>query len=259
MVENRPYDLWPLGLERAVVQSGWCRRKDNVVRDGTIQEAGSETWPGPPEVPPRQPPGRPSEPVRPGQPAPGRILPTWEETAPSSTGDGELVDRLLDERVILVNGRLDDALAERTSQMLLLLGRRDHSRPIELYLSCPGSELAAALSVAAATDLAGAPVHATVTGTLSGPGVAVLCAAAERTAHRHATVVLSVPRASDTEGALTPIATRAEEHALMVAQVIERVAAVTGRPTDQVGEDLRSGRILSAREAQDYGLVGDVR
>ena len=44
----------------------------------------------------------------------------------------------------------------------------------------------------------------------------------------------------------------------MVAQVVERVAAATGRPSDRVAEDLHSGRILSAQEAQDYGLVGEV-
>jgi ATP-dependent Clp protease, protease subunit len=51
------------------------------------------------------------------------------------------------------------------------------------------------------------------------------------------------------------VATQAKEHEHTVAQLVERIATVSGRMEEQVNEDLRSGRVLSAEEARHYGLV----
>ena len=220
------------------------------------------TWPLPPEVPrppyqppdrpPDRPPDKPAEPPPPQSPAP--ILPTWEEPDPDWR-ERQVLDRLLDQRVILLTGHLDARAAERTSAQLLVVDRTDQTRPIDLRLSCRESDLAASLALAAAIDLTHAAVHATVTGTLVGPALAVLCAASERVAHRHATFVLALPRARADEGSATSLAVQAEEHERAVTQLVERIATVTGRRADQVHEELRVGRVLDAEEASAYGLV----
>ena len=110
------------------------------------------------------------------------------------------------------------------------------------------------MALAAAVDLTRAQVHGVVTGTLSGPALAVLCAAPQRTAHRYATFVLVLPLAS-AQGPASTVAARAEEHRRALAQLVERIAAVSGRSEELVDEDLRSGRVLSAEEARTYGLV----
>jgi ATP-dependent Clp protease protease subunit len=222
----------------------------------------TDTWPLPPEVPPYRPPQPPpyqpeppTEPPPPGPP-PAPILPTWEEPDPG-WADRQILDRLLDQRVILVTGHLDARVAERVSAQLLLLDRTAHTRPIELHLSCRGSDLEASVALAATVDLTRADVHAVITGTLAGPALAVLCAAQERAAHRHATFVLSVPHGA-AQGSATTVATQAEEHQRMIAQLVQRIATVSGRPEGQVDEDVRSGRVLSADEARNYGLVSSL-
>jgi ATP-dependent Clp protease protease subunit len=229
---------------------------------GTATDTATDTWPWPPEVPrrphqppypPYHPPETPTEPSPPSPPSPAPILPTWEEPDPD-WAERHILDRLLDQRVILVTGHLDTKMAERASAQLLLLDRTDHTRPIELHLSCRGSDLEASVALAAALDLTRAQVHAVVTGTLSGPAIAALCAASERAAHRHATFVLDLPHPS-AQGSATTVATQAEEHQRAVAQLVERIATVSGRAEELVDEDLRSGRVLSAEEARSYGLV----
>jgi ATP-dependent Clp protease protease subunit len=223
----------------------------------------TDTWPLPPEVPPYRPPQPPpyqpseppSEPPPPGPP-PTPILPTWEEPDPG-WADRQILDRLLDQRVILVTGHLDAAVAQRVSAQLLLLDRTDHTRPIEVHLSCRGSDLEASVALAATVDLIRADVRAVVTGTLSGPALAVLCATQERAAHRHAAFVLAVPHAS-AQGSATTVAGQAEEHQRMIAQLVQRVSTSSGRPEAQVDEDLRSGRVLNAEQARTYGLVSSV-
>jgi hypothetical protein len=38
-----------------------------------------------------------------------------------------------------------------------------------------------------------------------------------------------------------------------------RLAQLTGRPAEEIAEDMRRGRYLDAREALDYGLIDEIR
>lgn len=206
------------------------------------------TWPWPPEVPPHQPPW----PTQPPAPGPVPILPSWEE----HSLERDISDRLLEKRVIVVGGRLDDALANRATEQLLLLGRGD-DRPIEVHLACPDAELDPSLALADAVELIEAPVHAVVRGILRGPAVAVLCAAVKRAAHRHTMVVLTLPTGS-AEGTATELDLLAEQHERQVGRLSDWIAQVTGRRVAEVAADLRSGRVLSAEQALDYGLFDEL-
>lgn len=211
----------------------------------------------PPEVPPFRPPTPPGEPPPgpervPPQPVP--ILPTWEEPEPRAW-ERDVAERLLEQRVVIAGGRLDQVLADRVTAQLLLLGRS--AEPVELHLSCPASDLTAALGLADAVDLLAAPVHVVVRGTLRGPAVAVLCAGRHRVAHHNALFVLGVPVPSG-HGTAADLGRQAEQYERQVAQLRERLTRVTGREDAEVAADLEHGRLLSADEALGYGLVEEV-
>jgi ATP-dependent Clp protease, protease subunit len=202
------------------------------------------TWPPwPPEVPPL----RPSEP-----PTPKPILPSWVEPDPFRL-DRDVADRLLDQRVIVLGGRLDDSVANRVTAQLLLLAARD-DRPIELHLACTDADLEPSLALAGAVDLVEAPVHAIVRGTLRGPAVAVLCAAQQRAAHRHTMFILLLPQVS-ADGTAAELAALADQHERQVARLRDLIVRATGRARQEVAADLEAGRVLGAEEAKEYGLV----
>ncbi|MFG1911317.1 ClpP family protease [Kribbella sp. NPDC048928] len=201
-------------------------------------------------------PGGPWAPGAPGAPegprAPQPILPSWYEPA-SVTVERELADRLLADRVILIGGRLDDDLANHVAAQLLLLDAGSND-PVKLHLSSTDSGLDAALSVAAAIDLISSPVHVIARGTVRGPAIAVLAAAAQREAHRHTTFVLSAPQFT-AEGTADELAGYAEQHERQAVRLAELIADATGRPTDEITTDLDATRLLTAEQAKDYGLI----
>ncbi|MET9312379.1 ATP-dependent Clp protease proteolytic subunit [Kribbella sp. NPDC003505] len=202
-------------------------------------------------------PGRPwpKIPGVPGVPertAPQPILPSWYEPTSISL-ERELTDRLLAERVILVGGRLDDALANHVASQLLLLDAQSND-PVKLHLSAPDADLDAALSVAAAIDLISAPVHVVARGTVRGAAIAVLAAAAQREAHRHTMFVLSAPHFT-ADGTADELAAVAEEHEHQTARLRDLIAQATARPADEIAADLEPGRVLTAEEARTYGLI----
>lgn len=223
----------------------------------TVDETPVPIGSWPPEVPPLRPPVPPSEPVptrQPPAPAPSR-LPSWEEPDERLV-ERDVYDRLLEHRIVVVGGRLDDELADRVAAQLLLLGRS--REPVELHLTCPESDLAAALALADAVDLVAAPVHAIARGAVSGPAVAVLCAARRRLAHRNALFVLTVPAAPSGHGTAEQLQGLAEQHRRQTEQLLARLAGVTGHDLSDIEADLESRRLLTADEALDYGLVEEL-
>ncbi|TDO46766.1 ATP-dependent Clp protease protease subunit [Kribbella sp. VKM Ac-2527] len=210
-------------------------------------ENPTATWPPwPPEVPPLRPPERP---------APQPVLPSWLEPEPVGL-DRDVADRLLQQRVIVVGGRLDDSVASRVAAQLLLLDTQE-ATPITLHLACTDADLEPSLALAGAIDLVQAPVHAVVRGTLRGPAVAVLCAAQQRAAHQHTMFVLLSPQFSG-EGTAAELATLADQHERQVARLRDLIVRATGRTTQEVAADLDAGRVLGADEAKDYGLVSQL-
>jgi ATP-dependent Clp protease, protease subunit len=210
------------------------------------------SWP--PNIPPEVPP-HPEEPRRPWTPrpptTPGRpIIPSWEEIDVPDM----VAERLLDERIVNLGGHLDTTLANRGTALLLLLDRDNQQRPIELHLSCRDSDLDPALALAGTVQMVQAPVHAIVHGTLRGPAIAVLCAATERGAHSGAVLVLSLPH-STAEGTADQLAIQAEHHEHQTARLRDLIATATGWDADWVAAELRSGRVLSAEDALNYGLI----
>jgi ATP-dependent Clp protease protease subunit len=216
-------------------------------------EKPAATWPPGPEIPSPGPaiPPRPGVPPQPGV-APQPILPSWYEPMSISL-ERELADRLLAERTILVDGRLDDALGSYVAAQLLLLDARSNE-PIILHLSSTDSELDAALALTGAIDLISAPVHVVARGTVRGPAIAVLAAAAQREAHRHTVFVLSTPKVT-ADGTAEQLAAFAGEHARQLGRLRDLIADATGRSPDEVTNDLDPGRVLTADEAKDYGLI----
>lgn len=180
--------------------------------------------------------------------------PSWEEWGPLREYDVE--ERLLEQRIVLLSGHLNDDLANRTISRLLVLGRG--REPVELHLTCDRSELAGSLALADAVDMVQAPVNALVRGALRGPAVAVLSACQHRAAHHHALFVLSLPGTDVPPSSTTEVVHLSEQRELQERQLRARIVAASGRTDEQVADDLRTGRFLTAQEARHYGLVQEI-
>jgi ATP-dependent Clp protease, protease subunit len=211
----------------------------------------SSTWPplppNPPDPPvPRHTPWLPEP--RPTGPAP------VSASASMIVGTQDwLGERLLDQRVVALSGELDDDTVNRTVAALALLDATG-DEPVQLRLSGVSADLDTALPLLDALDLMGAPVHATALGTLTGPAVALLAVADRRVVGPHAVLHLREPaNGRGLHG--REVEAWAAEHARQLARLHERLAQACGRPVEEIAADMAAGRLLSAREAQDYGLA----
>jgi ATP-dependent Clp protease protease subunit len=184
-------------------------------------------WP-----PPHQPPGGPG-------------LPGWLE------------ERLFDQRIVMVRGQLTAETATGIAAALLTLDSAG-AEAIHLHVSSPGGDLSAALSVVDVLDALTAPVQALVTAEAGGAALAVLAAADQRSAYRHARFKLNEPRAAGVTGTADEVAAAAGQHLRELEEVVVRLAEITGKPRSRIEDDLSAGRRLTAAEALEYGLIGEV-
>lgn len=214
-----------------------------------------DRWP-PQTPPPSGPPEwRPPIPSDPATPPPSRlplVMPTPDAF------DTDLATRLLRRRIVMVTGRIDATVAATVTATLLFLDEDDH-RPIRLHLSADEADLEAAALIADTIDLLASPVHAVALGAVGGAALGVLSAAGTRTAHPHALFMLRDPQHNVALGAGDVDAGRAahiaDQQQRLLDRLHQRIADAAGRPVEQVAADLREGRVLTAAEAVDYGVV----
>jgi ATP-dependent Clp protease protease subunit len=175
-----------------------------------------------------------------GSPSPGR-LPGW------------LQEKLFERRIVFVTGRLDDDVAAQTAAQIMTLDATGDG-PIELYLDSPDGTLEAAFVLIDTVDVLHTTLRAHCRGQVGGPAIGVLAAADHRSAAPHTRFRLTQPTAQFS-GIAEQIAAHTQQQQRLLWSLHVRVAKATGRPAEEIAEDMRRGRCLDAREALDYGLI----
>jgi ATP-dependent Clp protease, protease subunit len=213
--------------------------------------AGS--FPPRPPMPPWRPgpPERPDLPPQPPRPNPA-IQPTrvWVE---QGEWPGRLYERLLNQRIVMASGWLDGEAATRLCAQLLTLDAEGEG-PIRLELHSLDADLPAALTVMGVLDTLRVPVTAYAGGRTSGPGLGVLASVSHRQAYPNAFFAMSEPKVSF-DGPVTAVAVHEEQVRAMLAELYARLAEVTGHEVDEIRDDARQGRLLTAEQAIDYRLI----
>lgn len=167
-----------------------------------------------------------------------------------------LRSRMLERRVVLVSGQLDQSTAARLSMELMTLDASG-DEAIHLQLGSPGGSLEAALSLMDVVELVGVPVRATCTGLVGGPAVGLLAVCSHRMASPHCRIHLAEP-AGTFAGSARELERWAQGRQDRWQLFCRRLAAAVGRPEARVTEDLATGRYLGADEALGYGLIDEV-
>jgi ATP-dependent Clp protease protease subunit len=165
----------------------------------------------------------------------------------------KLYERLLEQRIVLASGVLDEPAATRLSAQLLTLDAEGDG-PIRLQLQNLQADLSAALTLMGVLDVVRAEVQAFVGGDIGGPALGVLASCPRRLAYPNASFTMSEPRLRFS-GTATEVSAHEQQARRMVDTLIYRIAEATGREADDVREDARRGRVLTVAEAIGYGLI----
>jgi ATP-dependent Clp protease protease subunit len=167
--------------------------------------------------------------------------------------------RLLEARIVMLGGEIDDRLAQQVCAQLLVLEADNADAPITLYINSPGGSVDAGFSIYDTMCLLACEVATVAFGLAASMGQFLLCAGSpgRRYALRHARILMHQPHGA-LQGVASDIVLHADQFARMRHLMAERLCFHTGQPVERITADFDRDRWFTAEEALAYGMVDAV-
>jgi ATP-dependent Clp protease protease subunit len=171
----------------------------------------------------------------------------------------DIYSRLLKDRIIFLQGVVDDNSANLIVAQMLYLQFDDPKADIHLYINSPGGSVTAGMSIYDTMQYVTCDVATYCIGQCASMGAVLLTAGTKgkRNALPHARVMIHQPLAG-TEGTTTEILIHAKEFIRLKKDLNEILLKHTGQTLDRVEKDTDRDKFMSAQEAKDYGIVDQV-
>jgi ATP-dependent Clp protease protease subunit len=189
------------------------------------------------------------------------FVPTVIET----TGRGEraydIFSRLLRERIIMVNGQIEETMANLVVAQLLFLAAEDSKREINVYINSPGGAVTAGLAIYDTMRILPCPVATTCVGFAASFGTILLMAGDHglRRSLPHARIHIHQPLIQGgIGGQATDIDIQAREILHTRDVLNEIIEHHTGQSLDRIRRDTERDFFMSAVEAVEYGIIDEV-
>jgi ATP-dependent Clp protease protease subunit len=171
----------------------------------------------------------------------------------------DIYSRLLKDRIIFLQGVVDDASANLIVAQMLYLHFDDPKADIHLYINSPGGSVTAGLSIYDTMQFVSCDVATYCIGQAASMGAVLLTAGAKgkRYGLPNARIMIHQPLAG-MEGTTTEILIRLKEYQRLKKMLNEILLKHTGQTLDKIEKDTDRDNFMSATEAQEYGLIDNV-
>jgi ATP-dependent Clp protease protease subunit len=179
------------------------------------------------------------------------------------TGKGErsydIYSRLLKDRIVMLSGEVNDAVAATVVAQLLFLEADDPSKDIYLYINSPGGVVTAGLSMFDTMNYIKPDVCTICIGQAASMGAFLLAAGAKgkRYSLPNSRIMIHQP-SGGAQGQSTDIQIQAAEIQRLKDSLNQHLANATGQDVKKVEEDTERDNFMSAVEAMEYGLIDKV-
>src|SRR5215471_14459128 len=171
----------------------------------------------------------------------------------------DIYSRLLKDRIIFLQGEIDDYSANLIVAQLLYLQFDDPNSDIHLYINSPGGSVTAGMSIFDTMHYITCDVATYCIGMAASMGATLLAAGTKGKRHAlpHAEVMIHQVLGG-ARGAATDIQIRTA-HLLRTKKTMNEILArLTGQPLERLEKDTDRDNFMSAAEAKAYGLVDHV-
>ena len=171
----------------------------------------------------------------------------------------DIYSRLLKERIIFLNGQVEDQMANLIVAQLLFLEAEDPEKDIYLYINSPGGVVTAGLAIYDTMNFIKPDVATLCTGQACSMGAFLLSGGAKgkRFALPNARVMIHQPLGG-ARGQATDIEIHAREILKLKEMLTRKMAEHSGQPFEKVATDTERDNFMSATEAMEYGLIDKV-
>ena len=187
------------------------------------------------------------------------VIPMVVEQSARGERAYDIFSRLLKDRVIFLGTPIDDQVANLVIAELMFLEHEEKETDIHLYINSPGGSVSAGLAIYDVMQMIKCDVATYCVGMAASMGAVLLAggAAGKRFALPHSRVMMHQV-AGGYQGTASDARIALEEMNRAQDALMKILAHHTGKEVDKVTRDCDRDYWLSAKEAQEYGLVDAV-
>ncbi|MDY6012661.1 ATP-dependent Clp endopeptidase proteolytic subunit ClpP [Clostridium sp.] len=171
----------------------------------------------------------------------------------------DIFSRLLKDRIIMINGEINDATSNLVVAQLLFLESEDPDKDIYIYINSPGGSITAGMAIYDTMQYIKPDVCTICIGLAASMGSFLLSSGkkGKRYALPNAEIMIHQPL-----GGFQGQATDFDIHAKRILRIKDKLNQIlsenTDQPLEKIKADVERDYFLDADEAMEYGLVDKV-
>lgn len=171
----------------------------------------------------------------------------------------DIYSRLLEDRIIFLDGEINDQTANLVIAQLIYLEGKDPDKDIMMYINSPGGSVVAGMAIYDTMNYIKCDVSTICVGLAASMAAILLSSGAKgkRFALPNSEVMIHQPLGGF-QGQASDIKIHAEHMMKTKKTLIKILSENTGTPIDVIEKDTDRDNFMSADEAKKYGLIDKI-
>lgn len=171
----------------------------------------------------------------------------------------DIYSRLLRERIVFVNGGVEDNMASVIVAQLLFLESENPKKDIWMYINSPGGVVTAGMAIHDTMQYIRPKIGTVCIGQAASMGSFLLASGEPgmRVALTNARVMIHQP-SGGAQGQATDIAIQAKEILRIRENMNSLYSKYTGKPVEEIEKAMERDNFMTATEAKAFGLIDEV-
>ena len=189
------------------------------------------------------------------------VLPEFIEQNAQGSKTTNPYSKLFEERIIFLGTQVDDTSANDIMAQLLVLESQDPDRDITMYINSPGGSFTAMTAIYDTMQYIRPEIQTVCLGQAASAASVLLAGGTpgKRLALPNARVLIHQPAMEGQGGGqASDIEIQANEIMRMRTWLEETMALHTSKNVEDINRDIERDKILTAKEAQEYGIIDQV-
>jgi ATP-dependent Clp protease protease subunit len=179
------------------------------------------------------------------------------------TGRGErgydLYSRLLEDRIIFINGEIGDGIANVVVAQLLYLEGKDPDKDINIYINSPGGSVSSGLAIYDTMQYIKCDVSTICIGLAASMGAFLLAAGTKGKRYSLPNSNIMIHQVlGGAQGQATDVLIHAEQLLKTKRKLNKILAKHTGQPIEVIERDTERDHFMSSDEALKYGIIDKI-
>ena len=187
------------------------------------------------------------------------LVPIVIEQTNKSERSYDIYSRLLEDRIIMLSGEIDDAVANTVVAQLLYLEGKDPDKDISLYINSPGGSVTAGLAIYDTMNYIKCDVTTICIGMAASMGAVLLSSGTKgkRYSLPNSEIMIHQPLGG-AQGQASDIKIQADHIMKTKAKLNKILAENTGKDIAIIENDTDRDNYLSSEDALEYGLIDKI-